>query len=50
MEEWISLEEFKRRYKIGSKVALQMIHNKEVECQKTSGRKIQNKNRRKYSK
>ena len=42
MEEWISLQEFMRRYKIGSKLALQMIHNKEVECKKTPRWKIQN--------
>ena len=37
MEEWISLQEFMKRRKIGNKVALQMIHNKEVECQMTPG-------------
>lgn len=37
MEEWISLNEFMKRMKIGYEVALQMIHNKEVECRKTSG-------------
>lgn len=40
MEEWISLQEFMRRYKVGSKVALQMINNKEVECKMTPRRKI----------
>lgn len=37
MEEWISLNEFMQRYKIGHEVALQMIHNKEIECRKTAG-------------
>ncbi len=37
MEEWISLNEFMRRYKVGYDVALQMIHNGEVECKKTTG-------------
>lgn len=37
MEEWISLNEFMKRYKVGYDVALQMIHEKEVECKKTSG-------------
>lgn len=37
LEEWISLNEFMQRYKIGHDVALQMIHNKEVECRKTPG-------------
>jgi len=35
MEEWISLNEYRRRYKIGYDVALQLIYNKEVEYQKT---------------
>lgn len=35
MEELISLQEFMRRYKVGKGVALQMIKNKEVECQMT---------------
>lgn len=37
MEEWISLNEYMRRYKVGYEVALQMIDNNEVECKKTSG-------------
>lgn len=36
-EEWISLNEFMKRRKIGYSVALQMIANNEVECQKTGG-------------
>ena len=37
MEEWISLSEYRKRYKLGYEVALNMIYNKEVECQKTEG-------------
>lgn len=37
MEEWISLNEFMRRNKVGYEVALQMIHNGEIECRKTPG-------------
>ena len=37
LEEWISLNEYMKRYKVGYEVALQMIHNKEVECQKKPG-------------
>lgn len=36
-EEWISLNEYMRRNKIGYEVALQMISNREVQCQKTKG-------------
>ena len=36
-EEWISLQEFMRRKKIGKDVALQMIHNGEIEAIKTEG-------------
>ena len=36
-EEWISLNEFMRRKKIGYEVAQQMIENHEVECKKTAG-------------
>lgn len=36
-EEWISLNEYMRRNKIGYEVALQMINNGEVECRKTNG-------------
>jgi len=36
-EEWISLNEFMRRRKIGYNVAMQMITNNEVEYQKTDG-------------
>lgn len=35
--EWISLNEFMRRNHIGYEVALQMIHEKEVEYRKTDG-------------
>ncbi len=35
--EWISLNEFMRRNRIGYEVALQMIENKEVECRRTNG-------------
>lgn len=37
MERWISLNEFMNTYHIGYAVALQMIENNEVECQKTRG-------------
>ena len=37
MEEWISLNEFMKRQKIGYEVALQMIDKKEVEAIKTAG-------------
>lgn len=37
MEQWISLNEFMKRYKVGYEVALNMIHNNEIECKKTSG-------------
>lgn len=37
IEEWISLNEFMRRRKIGYNVALQMIANNEVLYQKTGG-------------
>lgn len=37
MEEWISLNEFMRRYKVGYEVALQMIHEGKVDYQKTEG-------------
>ena len=37
MEEWISLNEFMKRYRVGYEVALKMIHNNEVECKKTAG-------------
>lgn len=37
MEEWISLNEFMRRYKFGYDVALQMIHEGKVDYQKTEG-------------
>ena len=37
MEEWISLKEFMKRQHIGYEVALQMIHNGEIEAIKTEG-------------
>lgn len=37
MEEWISLNEFMKRRKIGYNVALQLLYNKEVEYIKTEG-------------
>ena len=36
-EEWISLNEFMKRQHIGYEVALQMIHNGEIEAIKTEG-------------
>lgn len=36
-EEWISLNEFMRRKKIGYEVAIQMIEDHEVEFKKTAG-------------
>lgn len=36
-EEWISLNEFMRRRKVGYEVAMKMITDNEVEYQKTSG-------------
>lgn len=37
MEEWISLNEYMRRNKMGYNVVLQMIYNKEIEARKTPG-------------
>ena len=37
MEEWISLNEFMKRYRVGYDVALQMIHDGKVDYQKTEG-------------
>lgn len=36
-EEWISLNEFMKRQHIGYEVALQMIHNGEIEAIRTEG-------------
>lgn len=36
-EEWISLNQFMKRFKVGYDVALQMIEDKEVICRKTAG-------------
>lgn len=40
MEEWISQNEYMKRYKLGFKVMKQMIANKEVEVRETPRRKI----------
>lgn len=37
MEQWISLNQFMKQYNFGHDVALQMIHNGEIECKKTDG-------------
>lgn len=37
MEQWISLNQFMKQYNVGHDVALQMIHNGEIECKKTDG-------------
>ena len=37
MEEWISLNEFMKRRKVGYEVALKMIANKEIESMRTPG-------------
>lgn len=37
MQEWISLNQFMKRYKVGYDVALKMIYNKKVDCIKTNG-------------
>ena len=37
MEEWISLNEYMRRYKTGYETVKKMIANKEVECRMTPG-------------
>ena len=36
-EEWISLNEYMRRYHMGYEVITQMINNKEIESKKTPG-------------
>lgn len=43
MEEWISQNEYMKRYKLGFTVMKQMIANKEVEVRETPRREIQNK-------
>lgn len=37
MEQWISLNQFMKKYNVGHDVALQMINNGEIECKKTDG-------------
>lgn len=37
MEEWISLQEFMRRHKVGQEVAYQMLHSGKYEYEKTAG-------------
>lgn len=37
MEEWISLRQYMKRFKLGYEVVLQMINNREVEYRKTPG-------------
>lgn len=37
MEEWISLQEFMRRKKVGQEVAYQMLHSGKYEYEKTAG-------------
>ena len=37
MEEWISLNEFTRRYKVGTDVAKKLIAEGKIECIKTEG-------------
>jgi hypothetical protein len=37
MEEWISLQEFMRRKKIGKEVAFQLLHTGNYEYEKTEG-------------
>ena len=38
MEEWISLNEFMRRYKMGYEAVLKLIHSGKVEAQKIGSR------------
>lgn len=42
MDEWISLNEYMRRYKVGYAVVKRMIANKELEVRETPRRAIQN--------
>ena len=42
MDEWISLNEYMRRYKVGHAVVKRMIANKELEARETPRRTIQN--------
>ncbi len=37
MEEWISLQEFMRRHKVGQEVAYQMLASGKYEYEKTAG-------------
>lgn len=38
MEEWISLNEFMRRYKMGYEAVLKLIYEKKVDAQKVGSR------------
>ena len=38
MEEWISLNEFMRRYKMGYEAVLKLIHENKVDAQKVGSR------------
>lgn len=49
VEEWISLNEYMKRYKIGYATVKQMIYDKEIEAIQTPRRTIQNKNWGKHS-
>ena len=40
MDEWISLNEYMKRYKVGYAVVKKMIFNKELETRKTPRRAI----------
>lgn len=42
MDEWISLNEYMRRYKVGYVVVKKMITNKELEVRETPRRTVQN--------
>ena len=42
MDEWISLNEYMRRYKVGYAVVKRMIANKELEVRETPRRAVQN--------
>lgn len=39
-DEWISLRQYMKRYKLGYEVVLKMINNNELEYSKTPGRTI----------
>ena len=42
MDEWISLNEYMRRYKVGYAVVKKMIVNEELEVRETPRRTVQN--------